>query len=77
LTDSHAGNSNVATSHALLIEFPDLEIHFASFPKLEKTITATSEFAVQQNPSTAPIKFHPLEGKSCTEALGYDIEAAI
>jgi hypothetical protein len=79
LTDSHAGNSNVhvATSHALLIEFPDLEIHFVSFQKLEKTITATSEFAVQQKPSTPPIKFHPLEGKSFTEALGYDIDAAI
>jgi hypothetical protein len=67
----------VATSHALLIKFPNLEIHFASFPKLEKTITATSKFAVQQKPSTAPIKFHPLEGKSFMEALGYDIEAAI
>jgi hypothetical protein len=79
LTDSHAGNSNVhvAASHALLLEFPDLEIHFASFPKLEKTITATSEFAVQQKPSTTPIIFHPLEGKSFTEALGYSIEDAI
>jgi hypothetical protein len=79
LTDSHAGNSNVhvAASHALLLEFPDLEIHFASFPKLEKAITATSKFAVQQKPSTAPIIFHPLEGKTFTEAVGYSIEDAI
>ncbi|CZR69812.1 uncharacterized protein PAC_19712 [Phialocephala subalpina] len=82
LTDAHPGMSNVhvATTHALLLSYPDLSIHYASFPKLEKTITSISNFAVHQNPTSNPIAFHPLVGKTYVESLddtGFNIEKAI
>ncbi|KAE8451625.1 hypothetical protein EG329_003082 [Mollisiaceae sp. DMI_Dod_QoI] len=82
LSDSHPGLANVlvATSHAMLIEYPDIEVHFASFPKLEKSILETSEFATQQNSAAKPIEFHPLVGKAYGESLadvGFQMQDAI
>ncbi|KUJ09626.1 glycosyltransferase family 1 protein [Mollisia scopiformis] len=82
LSDTHAGlaNVHVATSHAILVEYPDLELHYASFPKLEKTISETSAFAAQQNTATKAIQFHPLVGRSYAQSLddvGFYIANAI
>lgn len=82
LSDSHPGlaNVHVATSHAMLLDFPDLEIHYASFAKLEKTIVETSAFAVQKISAAKPIAFHPLVGKPYSQSLnegGFGVAEAI
>lgn len=82
LSDAHPGMSNVhvATSHAMLLEYPDLDIHYASFPKMEKIISTASDFAVNQNPATKPMRFHSLAGKTYVESLhdtGYNVGNSI
>ncbi|KAF7881889.1 uncharacterized protein EAF02_006577 [Botrytis sinoallii] len=48
VTNSEHGFANVflATSHALLTEYNDLDIHFATFGKLKDDITMISNFAL-------------------------------
>lgn len=71
LSDSHHGLANVllATSHALLTNHPQVEAHYASFPKLSKSVSKISTFAQEQSPSSQPITFHALPGPSYGEAL--------
>jgi hypothetical protein len=48
LSNAESGLSNVllATSHALLVEYCDLNVHFSSFPKREKDISRISNALV-------------------------------
>ncbi|KAK1749816.1 hypothetical protein QBC47DRAFT_439886 [Echria macrotheca] len=66
LTNSEHGQANVflATSYALLTSFQheDVEVHFASFPAIEKAVASTSDHARRTNPSARPIVFHPIDG---------------
>ncbi|KAF1809653.1 UDP-Glycosyltransferase/glycogen phosphorylase [Eremomyces bilateralis CBS 781.70] len=70
LTNEHAGLCNVllATAYALLENHPHIQVHFASFPKLERRVRETSAFLTTMK--TVPgITFHPLPGPTYTEAL--------
>ncbi|EDO01043.1 hypothetical protein SS1G_03517 [Sclerotinia sclerotiorum 1980 UF-70] len=71
LTNSEHGLANVmlATSHALLVEHNDLDIHFVSFEKLKHDITTISEFAAKNSKSERAITFHELKGPSFSKAI--------
>jgi hypothetical protein len=73
ITSEHPGHSNVhaATAQSLLQNNPDIEIHFASFPRLAKTVSRVSTFAKQHEPRAKDIIFHPLNGTSFHEAFDY------
>jgi hypothetical protein len=77
LSNSENGLANVllATSHALLQEHSDLELHFASFPKLAPSIDKLNKFGGDaaargtSDGSVPQITFHPLTGKSLIMSL--------
>lgn len=82
LVAEHPGFSNVhhATASALLERHPEVAVHFASFPRVEKEANLTSHFARRRNPEAAPVIFHTLPGPSYTEAIentGMDMEEAV
>lgn len=81
ITNSEHGLANVflATSHALLVEYNDLDIHFLSFEKLKNDITTISKFARDAGSKKA-ITFHELKGLSFSDSFnsdGFDVDAAI
>ncbi|KAF7935514.1 hypothetical protein EAE99_002494 [Botrytis elliptica] len=81
VTNSEHGFANVflATSHALLTEYNDLDIHFATFEKLEDDITMISNFALNTG-SKRTITFHELKGPSYKKSLnggGFKVDSAI
>lgn len=73
LTNSEHGQANVflATAHALLT-LPDqndvVEVHFASFPVIAKSVASTSSYALSRSPSSLPITFHPIKGLPMLQA---------
>ncbi|ESZ95139.1 glycosyltransferase family 1 protein [Sclerotinia borealis F-4128] len=82
LSNSEHGLANVllATSHALLVEHNDLDIHFVSFEKLKNDIATISKFAAQSSGSKRAINFHELKGISYAKALnsrGFAVDEAI
>ena len=71
LTNSEHGQANVflATAHALLTQYRDVEVHFASFPPIAPSVASTSDFALSQSPfSSLPIAFHPVAGLPMLQA---------
>ncbi|KAG5665551.1 hypothetical protein KAF25_009676 [Fusarium avenaceum] len=60
-------NVHVATASALLKNYPDTEIHFASFPRLRAKLERIAQFAQKTNPE-AHIVFHQLQGPSMFDA---------
>ncbi|KAK3986524.1 hypothetical protein QBC44DRAFT_402441 [Cladorrhinum sp. PSN332] len=73
LTNSEHGQANVflATSFALLTLSPSsqpVEIHFASFPPIQKFVHSISHHAQQANPNSLPIIFHPVSGVAMVSA---------
>lgn len=58
-------NVHVATAAALLENYPDINVHYASFPCARKKIARVSSFAAHSN-----ITFHELTGPSFEEAFG-------
>ncbi|KAK4169705.1 hypothetical protein QBC43DRAFT_306565 [Cladorrhinum sp. PSN259] len=77
LTNSEHGQANVflATSYALLTLPPTeasqeepVEVHFASFPPIQKFVNSTSSQAQLANPTALPIIFHPISGTSMVSA---------
>jgi len=66
IVNEHPGLSNVhvATAQSLLQSHSDIDIHFASFKKLNNTLARVSSFAQRHNPSAKDIIFHPLAGVS-------------
>ena len=71
LTNSEHGQANVylATSYALLtLEGEDVEVHFASFPPIQKSVSATSQHALRANPRARPIIFHGINGVDMVSA---------
>ncbi|KAI9151444.1 Glycosyltransferase sdnJ [Paramyrothecium foliicola] len=57
-------NVHVASSFALLENYPGFEVHYASFPALEKIITRVSAAARAKTPSAQPLVWHTLPGPS-------------
>ncbi|WZH43095.1 uncharacterized protein QYS62_004097 [Fusarium acuminatum] len=54
-------NVHVATASALLENYPDIEVHFASFPRLKAKLERIKQLAQKTN-SEARIAFHRLQG---------------
>lgn len=71
LVIEHPGLSNVhaATAQSLLQHNPEVEVHFASFPKLSKTLSRISSFAQTHQPQAKNITFHSLAGPSYYDAI--------
>lgn len=67
----HPGLSNVhaATAQSLLQSHPEVEIHFASFPKLEKPLARVSSFAKTHQPQAKDINFHTINAPSYYDAV--------
>jgi hypothetical protein len=61
-------NVHVAAASALLEDYPDVEVHFASFPRLKAKLERIVRFAQKTNPE-AHIVFHQLRGPSMLDAL--------
>lgn len=71
LTNSEHGQANVylATSYALLtLPDEDVEVHFASFPPIQKFVTATSQHAERDSQARRPIFFHAIDGLDMVSA---------
>ncbi|KAL2139236.1 hypothetical protein VTI28DRAFT_5468 [Corynascus sepedonium] len=71
LTNSEHGQANVflATSYALLtLQNEDVEVHFASFPRIRSSVLATSEHVQRDRPGARPIVFHTVDGKDMVSA---------
>lgn len=66
-----AVNVHLAVSYEILTQKPDVEIHFVSFPSLQKHVEAISSRARTLTPTgrVSPIIFHALPGSSITEAV--------
>ncbi|QSZ37360.1 hypothetical protein DSL72_009458 [Monilinia vaccinii-corymbosi] len=83
LTNSEHGQANVmlATSHALLVEHHDLDIHVVSFGKLRGDVETISKFAAQNSGSRKAITFHELtKAQPYSKALndvGFTIDTGI
>jgi hypothetical protein len=60
-------NVHVATASALLENYPDIEVHFASFPRLKAKLERIKQLAQKTN-SEAHIVFHRLQGPSLFDA---------
>ncbi|KAH7262773.1 hypothetical protein BKA59DRAFT_489468 [Fusarium tricinctum] len=60
-------NVHVATASALLENDPDIEVHFASFPRLKAKLERIKQLAQKTN-SEARIAFHRLQGPSMFDA---------
>ncbi|KAF5719546.1 2-hydroxyacylsphingosine 1-beta-galactosyltransferase [Fusarium mundagurra] len=71
LTNSEPGLSNVhlATVWAILENYPDIEVHFASFPPIEKKLERVSSFAKINSPHAKSITFHGLTGPTFVQAI--------
>lgn len=71
ITNSEHGQANVflATSYALLtLPDEDVQVHFASFPSIQKSVLATSNHAIRDNPQARPLVFHEVAGLSMVDA---------
>lgn len=66
LANAEYGLSNVhiATAYSLLENYPDIDVHYASFPEARNKIARVSSSARTKDPTAGDITFHPLSGKS-------------
>ncbi|KAJ4321829.1 hypothetical protein N0V84_005124 [Fusarium piperis] len=62
-------NVHIATASALLEKHPDIEVHFASFPKIESKLERISYFARRHNPESRGVVFHKLSGPSYAASI--------
>jgi hypothetical protein len=71
LTNEEHGLSNVhvATAFSLLENYPDIDVHYASFTKAQKRIDRVSAFARAKQPAAKDITFHTLDGKNFKESV--------
>jgi hypothetical protein len=71
LANKEAGLSNVlvATASALLENYPDIEVHYASFGSVGRKLERVSSFARKQTPAAKDIIYHGLKGYSFSDTL--------
>ncbi|SCV52105.1 uncharacterized protein FFB14_12417 [Fusarium fujikuroi] len=71
LTNSEHGLSNVhlATASAILENYPDIEVHFASFPTIEQKLERITSFAKIKSPHAKSIVFHGFTGLTFVQAI--------
>lgn len=71
MTNVERGLANVvlATAHAMLIDYPEVDVHLVSFPLLEKTTHEVSDSALQQSSAARRIKFENISAPSYGDVL--------
>jgi hypothetical protein len=71
ITNSEHGLSNVhlATSSALLENYPDLDVHYASFRGVRRKLESISSSAGAKTPAAGDIVFHELKGLTFAQAI--------
>lgn len=76
LANKEHGLSNVhlSTTYALLEGFPDLEVHYATFPGVRSKVDKISKFARAQTPAARDVIYHDLKGASLAEACEMEKE---
>jgi hypothetical protein len=52
-----------------LEKYPDIDIHFASFPKLKGKLERVSKFAQRKTPTARDIVFHQLQSPSYADVI--------
>lgn len=62
-------NVLVASASALLENFPDIDVHYASFPGVGSRLEKTSLASQVKTPGAGSINFHELQGPSYTKAV--------
>lgn len=62
-------NVHVATSSALLENYPDIEVHYASFPSVRSKLERVSSFARAKTPTASNIVFHELKDLTFSAAI--------
>jgi hypothetical protein len=82
LSNAEHGLANVllATSHAMLVEHNDIEVHYVSFRGLAQDVATISRFAVKHSPYAKPITYHTLQGPTYGAALnsvGHEVDETI
>lgn len=65
-------NVHVATASALLEGFPDIEVHYASFPGLTRKLARVSSFSRRRTPAARDIILHDLRSLPYGEAFMED-----
>lgn len=78
LTNSEHGAANVhlAVSYEILVAHQDVEVHYVSFPRMEKHVQVISDLASKSMPNVKmqPIIFHSLSGPTITETISQQIK---
>ncbi|KAF4966991.1 hypothetical protein FSARC_5399 [Fusarium sarcochroum] len=71
ITNSEHGLSNVhlATASALLEKYPDIQIHYASFPNAKQRVERISSFSREKAPEASDIVFHELKGLTFAQTI--------
>ncbi|KAI5461931.1 hypothetical protein BGZ63DRAFT_442770 [Mariannaea sp. PMI_226] len=71
ISNSEHGLSNVhlATSSALLENYPNIDVHYASFPSVRPKLGRISSFARVKTPEASDIVFHELKGPTFAQAI--------
>jgi hypothetical protein len=82
VSSSEYGLSNVflATSYAMMVHHPEVQVHYATFNARERDISALSSVARSKSPNAKPIIYHELSGLSLGDRLiahGKHIEGAM
>lgn len=65
-------NVHIATAFSLLENYPDINLHYASFPRSRKRIERISSFARAKQPAAKDITFHELSGKNFKDTVEED-----
>lgn len=65
-------NAHVATAFSLLENYPDIDVHFASFDGMEKKLARISSFAQKKTPEAKPITYHVIKGTPFAEACYFE-----
>lgn len=79
LANTEPGLSNVfiATAFSVLENYPDIELHYASWEAAKKKTARISAFAKETTPEAKDVIFHELKGQGYSDALDITVELAV
>jgi len=71
VTNEHPGfyNVHLSTLYSLLEKHPQIEIHYASFPKVAQRVQQISSLAVKRGSRAKDVTFYPLTGLGYVDTL--------
>jgi hypothetical protein len=71
VTNEHPGfyNVHLSTLYSLLEKHPDIEIHYASFPKIAQRVQQISSLAANRGSKAKDVMFHPLTGRGFVDSV--------